>query len=192
MTTIDEIRQSLGCLDERLRQTDGDRPSAEDVAAITRCVASLWEKAGQLQAELCFRAEQKLKQREETIRLLEERLAERPAVEPQPEPAPAPVLAPEPQPEETTIVEKTTTSLADVLERQQLSDLRKAFSLNDRFRYRKELFDGDEARMNAAIDELNRLSSHAEVLEYIHRTLESKKDNPALADFIKLLEKRKL
>ena len=192
MTTIDEIRQSLGNLDERLRQTDGDHPSAEDIAAIIRGIAELWEKAGRLQTEFCVRVENKLKQREETIRILEERLAEKPAVEVQPEPVPAPTPVPEPQPEETPVVEKTTTSLADVLERQQLSDLRKAFSLNDRFRYRKELFNGDEARMNAAIDELNRLSSHAEVLEYIHRTLEEKKDNPALADFIKLLEKRKI
>lgn len=98
MTTIDEIRQSLGSLDERLRQTDGDHPSAEDVAAITRGIAELWEKAGQLQTEFCVRVENKLKQREETIRILEERLAEKPAVEVQPEPAPAPTLVPEPKP----------------------------------------------------------------------------------------------
>lgn len=192
MTTINEIRQSLGSLDEILRQTDGNNPSAEDVAAITRSIAGLWNKAGQLQAEFCLCAENKLKQREETIRILEERLAEKLATEPQSKPEPVPSPTPAPQPIETPVVEKTTASLADVFERQQLSDFRKAFSLNDRFRYQKELFDGDEARMNAAIDDLNRLSTHAEVLDYIHRTLEEKKDNPALADFIKLLEKRKI
>ena len=194
MTTIDQLSEELRNLGLAVQQANPENPSAEDVATITRHISQLWEKAGQLQAEYCLRSAEKLRQREETIRILEEKLEARPAIEP----VPAPPSKPNQQKEQTDEAKDEpnsspqASSLADVLERKQLTDLRKAFSLNDRFRYRKELFDGDEARMNAVLDDLNRLDSHDKILEYIHEILDDKKDNPALADFIKLLEKRKI
>ena len=194
MTTIDQLSEELRNLGIAVQQANPENPSAEDVATITRHISQLWEKAGQLQAEYCLRSAEKLRQREETIRILEEKLEARPAIEP----VPVPPSKPNQQKEQTDEAKDEpnsgpqASSLADVLERKQLIDLRKAFSLNDRFRYRKELFDGDEARMNAVLDDLNRLDSHDKILEYIHEILDDKKDNPALADFIKLLEKRKI
>jgi Tfp pilus assembly protein PilE len=57
-------------------------------------------------------------------------------------------------------------SLNEVIQKKFLADFRKAFSLNDRFRFRRELFGGDEGRMNEAISDLNELQSFEDA-EYL-------------------------
>lgn len=93
-------------------------------------------------------------------------------------------------PAKPLFTEKTVVSLNDVLEKQNLSDFRKAFSLNDRFRFRRELFGGDEERMNRAINDLNDLHSYEESVSYLHNELKWNIEDIAVADFLKLLEKR--
>lgn len=93
-------------------------------------------------------------------------------------------------PEKPLFTEKTVVSLNDILEKQHLSDFRKAFSLNDRFRFRRELFGGDEERMNRAINDLNDLHSYEESVSYLHNELKWNIEDVAVADFLKLLEKR--
>ncbi len=106
----------------------------------------------------------------------------------------APVIEPvapaieKPIPEEKA--EKPGISLNDALEKRHLSDFRKAFSLNDRFRFRRELFGGDEEKMNKAIAELNDLGSYEESVAYLNQVLNWNIENASVADFIKLLEKR--
>lgn len=90
-----------------------------------------------------------------------------------------PVVAPPP-----------SISLNEVIQKKNLSDFRKAFSLNDRFRFRRELFGGDEGRMNKAIADLNELHSYEDSITYLHRELKWNPEDPAIEDFIKLLEKR--
>lgn len=70
-----------------------------------------------------------------------------------------------------------------------LPDLRKAFSLNDRFRFQRELFGGDVERMNRTIDELNAAGSYAEAIAYINNVCKWNLDEEAAADFLKLVEK---
>ena len=86
--------------------------------------------------------------------------------------------------------ERTRLFLNDLLEKNNLSDFRKAFSLNDRFRFRRELFGGDEERMNKAINELNELHSYEDSISYLNDELKWNIEDEAVADFIKLLEKR--
>ena len=61
--------------------------------------------------------------------------------------------------------------LNDLLEKKNFSDFRKAFSLNDRFRFRRELFGGDEARMNKVINDLNDLHSYEDSVTYLNNEL---------------------
>lgn len=89
-----------------------------------------------------------------------------------------------------TIGEKPAISLNEVLEKKNLSDFRKAFSLNDRFRFRRELFGGDEEKMNRAIRDLNELHTFEDSITYLHNELQWNVDDAAVADFIQLLEKR--
>lgn len=113
----------------------------------------------------------------------------------QPEPNPvdepeAPVKEEEETPEKVIPAERPGLFLNDLLEKKNLSDFRKAFSLNDRFRFRRELFGGDEARMNEAINDLNNLHSYEESVSYLNNELKWNMEDEAVADFIKLLEKR--
>lgn len=88
------------------------------------------------------------------------------------------------------ITEKPAVSLNEILEKRQLSDFRKALSLNDRFRFRRELFGGDETRMNETLGKMNEMSSYEEALDYLHNELNWNIEDAAVADFLQLLEKR--
>ena len=81
-------------------------------------------------------------------------------------------------------------SLNDLLERKNLSDFRKAFSLNDRFRFRRELFAGSEERMNQVIADLNEIKSYEASVAYIQKALNGNEEEAAVADFLQLIEKR--
>ncbi|WP_455632149.1 hypothetical protein [Parabacteroides sp.] len=93
-------------------------------------------------------------------------------------------------PHKTILADKSSVSLNDILEKKNLSDFRKAFSLNDRFRFRRELFGGNEEKMNKAIADLNDLSSYEESVTYLNKVLNWNIEDASVADFIKLLEKR--
>jgi hypothetical protein len=86
--------------------------------------------------------------------------------------------------------EKPLISLNDALEKKKLSDFRKAFNLNDRFYFRKELFGGDEAKMNKVLTDLNEIHSYEESLKYLNETQNWDTENTIVATFLKLLEKR--
>jgi len=62
-------------------------------------------------------------------------------------------------------------SLNEVIQKKFLADFRKAFSLNDRFRFRRELFGGDEGRMNEAISDLNELQSFRGIYHLPRQTI---------------------
>ncbi|MEG1544093.1 MAG: hypothetical protein RR382_06160, partial [Tannerellaceae bacterium] len=138
------------------------------------------------------------------IRQTEEAPATEPTHSPKPteviEPTtPAPIATVTPQKEvvankisdsEPTGSEKANISLNDIIEKKRLSDFRKAFSLNDRFRFRRELFGGDEVKMNIVIDDLNAINTFEESIAYINNVLKWNLENEQAADFIKLLEKR--
>jgi hypothetical protein len=81
-------------------------------------------------------------------------------------------------------------SVNDAMEKRKLSDLRKAFSLNDRFLYRRELFGGNEEVMNRVITALNNKTSYKESILFLEEKLKWDFTNPTVKDFIKILEIR--
>lgn len=87
-------------------------------------------------------------------------------------------------------IENVNLSFNDILEKKNLSDIRKALSLNDRFRFRRDLFGGNEGKMNESIETLNHISSYEESIDYINKNLHWKTDDVAASDFIKMIEKR--
>lgn len=93
-------------------------------------------------------------------------------------------------PRKPVTAEKPGVFLNDLLEKKNLSDFRKAFSLNDRFRFRRELFGGDEDKMYKAVTDLNEINSYEESIAYLNNELKWNVEDEAVADFIKLLEKR--
>jgi|GEM_PF-45627 len=81
-------------------------------------------------------------------------------------------------------------SLNDTIEKNKLADLRKAFSLNDRFRYRKELFAGNEEVMNKVITILNNKTSFKDSMTFLEEKLHWDFSNPTIKDFVKVIELR--
>ena len=118
-----------------------------------------------------------------------------PTVPPQPRPVPPPEASmarpPRPAPPPDAYISPAAQpTLNDVLEKKNLSDLRKAFSLNDHFRYRKELFDGNEDSMNKVINTLNNHQSLNESISYLEQKLHWDFTEPTVKDFVKKLEMR--
>ena len=91
---------------------------------------------------------------------------------------------------EQQAIKSQASSLNDLLERKNLSDFRKAFSLNDRFRFRRELFGGSEELMNQVIADLNEIKSYEASVTYLQNVLNGKGEETAVADFLQLIEKR--
>ncbi|MDR3267889.1 MAG: hypothetical protein LBT83_02330 [Tannerella sp.] len=86
--------------------------------------------------------------------------------------------------------EKMENSLNETIEKQKLSDLKKAFTLNDRFRFCRDLFSRDENLMNQTIAELNgRMSCEASVA-YLKERFDWNFEDETVAEFIAILEKR--
>lgn len=70
------------------------------------------------------------------------------------------------------------------------TDLRHALSLNDTFRFTRELFKGDAKEMNAAIQHIGEASSLDEAMKRFNAlAAHPAEDNEAAADFIELLKK---
>ncbi|MDD4516272.1 hypothetical protein [Massilibacteroides sp.] len=119
-------------------------------------------------------------------------------IPPLPEPTPTPpikeevVIVPEEKPKVSIIKpeEKHSLSLKEILEKKNLTDFRKSFSLNDRFFFKKELFGGSDEKMTKAINDLNELHSLKDSLDYIKVELGWDFENKIVADFIARLEKR--
>lgn len=94
---------------------------------------------------------------------------------PQPLSSPEPIVAAEPQSEpilESICQQATHTSV----------DMRKVFTLNDRFRFRRELFAGDDNAFVDFVDRLGECKDYNEAESLISKQ-EWPDDNDALADF---------
>ena len=70
---------------------------------------------------------------------------------------------------------------------QNTRDLRTAFTINDRFRFKRELFGNKDTELADALNMISAMSSFAEVQEYFFEDLEWDKDNPEVIDFLKII-----
>lgn len=94
------------------------------------------------------------------------------------------------QPTRKPTIGKSENSLNERIEKKNLSDLRKAFTLNDRFHYCRELFGGDENVMNRTIAELNEKDSYNASVAYLKERFNWNFEDEIVAGFVFLLEKR--
>lgn len=85
------------------------------------------------------------------------------------------------------IGEQETIILAERIK--PATDLRHAISLNDSFRFTRELFGGDGVRMDMVISRLGETSSLDEALDVFTSTVNTDQENVAYADFVELLKK---
>ena len=62
-----------------------------------------------------------------------------------------------------------------------------AFSINDRFLFQRELFDGDNTRFNDTIAKLQGMTSIEQVKEYVTNTLKWNADDEVVVEFLRLV-----
>lgn len=113
-----------------------------------------------------------------------EPVKEEPVVEekvPEPEPEPVPVKKTVPEPEPTRTVNP-----------QQSGNVRlqQIITIADRFRFQRELFNGNGAAMSSAVDDFNAMTSMQEAENYIDEHFNWDLDADAVKDFMQLLQRK--
>lgn len=105
-----------------------------------------------------------------------------PAVEPEPVAEVEPELEPEPDPDDQPL------TLDEALQRDMTKALRQAFSLNDRYRYRRELFGNSDSVMNETLNLIEAMHSFDEAEDYFYNDLQWEHDSPEVADFMVIIK----
>lgn len=120
----------------------------------------------------------------------------RPAAEPQPLPLP------EPEPEVTPVSEPTPeTEPEPKPEQEKTTDYEpeaktaprfqvKYFSVNDRYRFRRELFNFDDEEMEETLNALSQVSGIDEAIDYLSNDLCWDMEDETVRDFIDIIQAR--
>ena len=96
-------------------------------------------------------------------------------------------LTPEsPQTEPNVSVAERDDSLRmdELLSRREAQDLRRAFTLNDKFRYRRELFDSNDALFADTLNTLSAMHSLDEALDYLSKDMGWDPEDDNVKDFV--------
>ncbi len=101
------------------------------------------------------------------------------------EAVPAATSAPAPEAQRETPAQESRPIAVD--ERMLKSDLRKSFTLNDKFRFRRELFGGDDAEFSDTLDLLATMHSLSEAEEYIYDDLQWSREDENVAEFMDIV-----
>ena len=70
-----------------------------------------------------------------------------------------------------------------------VTDLRRSISLNDSFRFSRELFNGDREQMNRVIEQISEMSSLDTAIAFLYSKVNVDEENEAMIDFQELLKK---
>ena len=92
---------------------------------------------------------------------------------------PVPTEFPEPEEEPLRVDQK--------LQRHLSRDIRKAFSVNDRFRFQRELFAGSASAMNTAIEHIEMMNSYGNAELYFYSQLHWDRENEVVKDFMAIV-----
>ncbi|MBJ2188982.1 MAG: hypothetical protein JFR41_10210 [Muribaculaceae bacterium] len=101
------------------------------------------------------------------------------------EAVPAATSSPAPEAQRETPAQESRPIAVD--ERMLKSDLRKSFTLNDKFRFRRELFGGDDAEFSDTLDLLATMHSLSEAEEYIYDDLQWSREDENVAEFMDIV-----
>lgn len=82
-----------------------------------------------------------------------------------------------------------TVTIGDMMSMRQAKELRKAFSLNDRFRFRRELFGNSDINMNDTLNLIDTMSSYEEAEEYLTQDMGWRIDEVVVQEFLQLVER---
>ena len=78
---------------------------------------------------------------------------------------------------------KAEMRVDEMLTRREARELRKAFTLNDKFRFRRELFNNDNDKFRETLERIERMQSNDEAVAYMTEVLGWNLDDEAPSDF---------
>lgn len=108
-------------------------------------------------------------------------------IEPQEERQPESLQQPQQPVVQSIQTSSEPISVEQQVQRTMSRDLRKAFSLNDRFRFRRELFENNEVTMNNALDLIEAMKSYNEAEEYFFEDLGWDNESDEVKDFMAIV-----
>lgn len=91
---------------------------------------------------------------------------------------------------ETASVSVNPAFLADKITKKLYADLKKSLSLNDKFRFQRDLFKGNAVIMNDALEQLNAYTRLDEALQYLNSEFQWDWESESAQAFRELLERR--
>lgn len=83
-------------------------------------------------------------------------------------------------------------SVSNSLSNQKIEDIRLAINIGDRFRFQRELFDGNGETLNKTISYLNQLAHYTEAERFLKSKFGWSNDNPHAEEFLKIVKRRYL
>ena len=96
-----------------------------------------------------------------------------------------------PQSEEPTVKVETRVASSPILAERikTAGDLRRSISLNDSFRFSRELFGGSMEQMNNVLHQIGEMSSLDAALVFLSSKIKVDEENEAMNDFVELIRK---
>ena len=82
------------------------------------------------------------------------------------------------------------TFLGDKINKRIYADVRNALSFNDRFRFQRDLFEGDTGLMKDTLEDINQLQSLPDAFSYLDQRFNWNWENESAQAFKEILEKK--
>lgn len=96
--------------------------------------------------------------------------------------------------DKTSVYERVTTQTDQTDSIKQIgkpvNDIRKAFGLNDRFYYQRELFNGNPELFNQTLDQINQMDSYDSAAHFLKSNFHWTEDNDVAGSFLKSVKRR--
>ena len=190
---IEQLREYTSCLPDVAvdEQVDKQEPIVEPEDEPVYVLEAEPEEEIELEIEPEVEAEPEIEEEPELEEELEAEDEPEEEIEAEPEPEIVPEIEAEPEPEIIKNVDETAPdaiiTLDEAFIRNKAKDLKSAFSLNDTFRFRRELFGNSAADMNDAIDLVNAMNSYEEAEDYFINDLGWDAESDEVGEFMEII-----
>ena len=82
------------------------------------------------------------------------------------------------------------TKVSDAHTQKKIDDINQAISMGNRFRFQRELFDGNGELMNKTLAKLNQMSSFDEADEFLQKNFKWQSDNETIDSFYQIIKRK--
>lgn len=91
--------------------------------------------------------------------------------------------------DDNEVTADTNMTVGEMMSVRRAKELRRAISLNDRFRFRRELFGNSDVRMTETLALIDTMSDYGEAREYLLNDMGWDDEDPVVKEFLALVEK---